>query len=54
MQEITIGCAAVEDAAEILAVQQAAYQSEAKMYQDWSIPPLTQTLAELQQELATI
>jgi len=54
MQEITIGCAAVEDAAEILAVQQAAYQSEAELYQDWSIPPLTQTLAELQQELATI
>lgn len=54
MQEITIGCAAVEDAAEILAVQQAAYQSEAELYQDWSIPPLTQTLTELQQELATI
>ncbi|GFO63471.1 GNAT family N-acetyltransferase [Geomonas paludis] len=35
------------DAAEILALQKTAYVSEAAIYQDWSIPPLTQTLEEL-------
>jgi phosphoribosylanthranilate isomerase len=38
------------DAAEILAIQLAAYQSEAALCDDFSIPPLTQTLAELQNE----
>jgi hypothetical protein len=37
--------AAAADAAEILALQKLAYQSEAAIYQDYSIPPLTQTLA---------
>ncbi|QWV91709.1 GNAT family N-acetyltransferase [Geomonas oryzisoli] len=35
------------DAAEILALQKTAYLSEAVIYQDYAIPPLTQTLAEL-------
>ena len=35
------------DAAEILALQRLAYRSEAELNDDWSIPPLTQTLAEL-------
>jgi GNAT superfamily N-acetyltransferase len=39
------------DAEEILALQRLAYQSEAAIYQDYGIPPLTQTLAELQAEL---
>jgi GNAT superfamily N-acetyltransferase len=39
------------DAQEILALQRLAYQSEAAIYQDYGIPPLTQTLAELQTEL---
>lgn len=51
---MTIIPATKEDAAAILALQQAAYQSEAELYQDWSIPPLTQSLSELQQEIATI
>jgi GNAT superfamily N-acetyltransferase len=38
------------DAEEILALQRLAYQSEAAIYQDYGIPPLTQTLAELQAE----
>ncbi len=40
------------DAAEILALQKLAYRSEAAIYDDWSIPPLTQTLAEMQADLA--
>lgn len=54
MEGMIIVPAAKEDAADILALQQAAYQSEAELYQDWSIPPLTQSLSELQQEIATI
>lgn len=44
--------ATVADAPEILALQRLAYQAEARLYADWSIPPLTQTLAELEAELA--
>ena len=36
--------ATAEDAAAILALQRLAYQSEAEVYGDFSIPPLTQTL----------
>ena len=43
--------AAPEDAQEILDLQKLAYQSEAAIYQDWAIAPLTQTLAELQAEM---
>ena len=39
--------AALADAAAILELQNLAYLSEAKLYQDFSIPPLTQTLDEL-------
>ena len=34
-----------EDAAAILALQHLAFQSEARLYNDWSIPPMTETLA---------
>ena len=34
----------------ILELQKLAYQSEAALYQDWSIPPLVQTLSELEAE----
>ncbi|MHC1753527.1 GNAT family N-acetyltransferase [Humidesulfovibrio sp.] len=44
--------ATLADAPEILALQRLAYQAEARLYADWSIPPLTQTLAELETELA--
>ena len=36
-----------EDGAEILALQKLAYQSEAAIYNDYAIPPLTQTLEEI-------
>ena len=39
--------ATVEDAAEILALQKSAYLFEAKLYNDYTIPPLTQTVEEL-------
>jgi ech hydrogenase subunit C len=38
------------DAPEILALQKIAYRSEAEIYGDDSLPPLQQTLEELQQE----
>ncbi len=39
--------ATVEDAKEILDLQKLAYQSEAEIYNDYTIPPLTQTLEEI-------
>lgn len=42
-----------EDAATILALQRLAYQTEAALYNDWSIPPLTQTLESLIEEFFT-
>lgn len=44
--------AEVRDAAGILALQKLAYQSEARLYQDWSIPPLTQTLDDIRSDFA--
>jgi GNAT superfamily N-acetyltransferase len=43
--------ATAADAAEILDLQKLAYQSEAAIYQDYGIPPLTQTLAEIEAEM---
>jgi len=45
---MTITEAAPQDAQEILDLQRLAYQSEAAIYNDYAIPPLTQTLAELE------
>ena len=41
-----------QDAAEILALQKLAYQSEAAIYGGFSIPPLTQTLDQMRADLA--
>jgi len=38
------------DAATILELQKLAYQSEARLYDDWALPPLTQTLENLREE----
>lgn len=43
----------LEDALEILALQKLAYQSEAQIYDDWSIPPLLQTVEEIRDEFST-
>lgn len=44
--------ATTDDAEEILRLQKIAYQSEAELNGDYMIPPLTQTLEELQRELS--
>ncbi len=44
----------ISDAAEILALQKLAYQSEAVIYDDWSIPPLTQSLNQIKKEFDEI
>jgi GNAT superfamily N-acetyltransferase len=48
-----IGQASVKDAAEILALQKLAYRSEAEIYDDYTIPPLTQTLEEMRADIDT-
>lgn len=47
---ITISQASLNDAEAILALQKLAYLSEARFYDDWSIPPLTQDIASLREE----
>jgi ribosomal protein S18 acetylase RimI-like enzyme len=47
-----IARATLEDAADILALQKLAYESEARLYDDWTLPPLTQALPSLQDEIA--
>jgi ribosomal protein S18 acetylase RimI-like enzyme len=42
--------ASADDAPAILALQKLAYQSEARLYDDWNLPPLTQTLDSLRAE----
>jgi N-acetylglutamate synthase-like GNAT family acetyltransferase len=46
-KKLIIERAKVEDAKEILALQKLAYQSEAAIYDDYTIPPLMQTLEEI-------
>jgi GNAT superfamily N-acetyltransferase len=48
--DISIVQASIEDAGEILTLQKVAYQSEAKLNDDWTIPPLMQTLLEIEAE----
>ena len=48
--EIIIKQAIMSEAEDILELQKIAYQSEAELYQDWNIPPLLQTLHQLQLE----
>lgn len=52
LEQITISPASLADAAAILALQQLAYQSEARLYNDFAIPPLRQTLVELCEEFS--
>lgn len=43
--------ATAADAREILALQKLVFREEAELYDDWEIPPLTQTLEDLQREM---
>jgi ribosomal protein S18 acetylase RimI-like enzyme len=45
--------AAPEDLKEILELQHLAYQKEAGRYNDYTIPPLTQTIEEIMEEYGT-
>jgi ribosomal protein S18 acetylase RimI-like enzyme len=49
--DVSIETAVGDDAAEILALQRLAYRSEAEIYGDFSIPPLTQTEDGLREDL---
>ncbi|MEU1227568.1 GNAT family N-acetyltransferase [Streptomyces sp. NPDC005828] len=49
---VTISAADAQDAEHILKLQYLCYQSEAELYGDWSIEPLTQSLDALRTELA--
>ncbi|MCL3859888.1 GNAT family N-acetyltransferase [Actinotalea sp. K2] len=51
--EVSIRPVTAEDAGELLTLRRAAFVTEAQVYGDPSIPPLTQTLAELRADLAT-
>jgi predicted N-acetyltransferase YhbS len=53
MNDLRVLPAELQDASAILDLQRRAYESEAKLYNDWSIPPLTQTLEELVAEFQT-
>jgi ribosomal protein S18 acetylase RimI-like enzyme len=53
LDTIQIAHADVGDAERILDLQYAAYRSEAELYDDCRLPPLTQTLPELVAELGT-
>lgn len=50
MTEIVIDSARVREAEQILGLQYLCYQSEAAIYDDYSIPPLTESLWELLEE----
>ncbi|MEV6975668.1 GNAT family N-acetyltransferase [Kitasatospora sp. NPDC093806] len=48
---VIISTAGTEDAEQILKLQYLGYQSEAELYGDWAIDPLTQSLESLRAEL---
>jgi ech hydrogenase subunit C len=50
LKELDIDFALPEDAAEVLALQKLAYQSEAEIYHDFNIAPLVQTLDEMKED----
>ncbi|MBU1054729.1 MAG: GNAT family N-acetyltransferase [Proteobacteria bacterium] len=45
--------AKITDAEEVLRLQKLAYQIEAKRYNDYNIPPLKQTIAEIKEQFKT-
>ncbi|MFI2371414.1 GNAT family N-acetyltransferase [Streptomyces sp. NPDC018833] len=49
---VTISAAAEDDAEHILKLQYLCYQTEAGLYGDYGIEPLTQTLADLSEEIS--
>jgi GNAT superfamily N-acetyltransferase len=51
--DVVIAPVVAEDAGELLTLQRAAHATEARIYRDPELPALTQTLHELQAELAS-
>lgn len=51
MGELQVERAGMADAGELLTLQRAAYVTEARLYGDPELPPLTQSLADLRDEL---
>ncbi|MGW4380771.1 GNAT family N-acetyltransferase [Kitasatospora sp. NPDC004531] len=49
---VIIAAARPDEAEQILKLQYLGYQSEAELYSDWSLEPLTQSLESLRAELA--
>lgn len=52
MEELTIRAAEPADAGELLTVQRAAYVSEARIYQDFDLPPMIETVDEVRAAIA--
>jgi ribosomal protein S18 acetylase RimI-like enzyme len=52
-REVIFTRAVAEDAGEILTVQRAAFVREAQLYGDASMPPLTETLDQIESAIAT-
>jgi len=50
LEKMEILIAGISDSQEILALQKLAYQSEAEIYNDFSLHPLTQTLDEMKED----
>lgn len=48
---VAVSPISVDDAGEVLTIQRAAFVSEARIYGSVDMPPLTQTLDELEAEL---
>jgi hypothetical protein len=51
ISSITIERATKEDAAEVLKLQKEGFMFEAKLYNDYSIPPLHQTIESVLEEM---
>jgi predicted N-acetyltransferase YhbS len=54
MEGIVLSRAGFEDLEEILALQKLAYLSEARRYNDYGIPPLTQTIDEIRSDYGAL
>jgi ribosomal protein S18 acetylase RimI-like enzyme len=51
-EAVAIVDASPEDAEAILALQKLAYEREARRYDDWTIPPLVETIESVRQQIA--
>jgi len=52
-ENMEIGSAREDDATQILALQKLCFQSQAMLYNDFGMPPLTQTLESLEKDIRT-